>query len=190
MARRDRTSRSGGIGCSRRSPCSVGGGYPPTGAASEKLPASRSHRVRGQRAFPETPGGRKEDSGAGRFRSLRGTPVVGSQPRGLQNSCPESMHTTRKIVQNVDSDQWAARHSHYYQDLEAQSGTECHFMLQVTHHSKWPHMEASCVWLASKSSAIFRFAFQRPNGFDASCSFLSLDPSLWILASGRVVFSR
>jgi hypothetical protein len=41
------------------------------------------------------------------------------------------MHTTRKIVQNVDSDQSAARHSHCYQDLEAQSGTECHFMLQV-----------------------------------------------------------
>jgi hypothetical protein len=42
------------------------------------------------------------------------------------------MHTTRKIVQNVDLDQSAARHSHCYQDLEAQSGTECHFMLQVT----------------------------------------------------------
>jgi len=105
-------------GCSQRSPCSVGGGYPPTGAASEKLPASRSHRVRGQRAFPETPGDRKEDSGAGRFRSLRGTQVVGSQPRGLQNSCPESMRTTRMIVQNVDSDQSAGRHSHCYQDLE------------------------------------------------------------------------
>ena len=66
------------------SPCSAGGGYPPTDAASEKLPASRSHPDCGQRASPETPGGRKEDSGAGRFRSLPGAPVVGSQPRDFR----------------------------------------------------------------------------------------------------------
>jgi len=42
------------------------------------------------------------------------------------------MRATRKIVQNVDSDQCDGQAHTAREDLEAKSSTECRFMLQVT----------------------------------------------------------